>query len=297
MTFFFKKNNVLVAAACLLVVAMGTYFFIRHLERTIDIQPITSFKDVDIQSLTHNISPKDVLIFFDIDDTVITSPEMILRESFIPYGFALRALVNHPKLLKTKNFEHIISIIFKEARRTITEPYVVDFIDQLKKDGYLVLGLTKTSSGEFGVIPDFPKFRYEQLKQFGITMSNHFPNTTFTELKPYKNRIPALYNGIIFCSEQPKGKVMQAFLKQFNYHPRVIMLFDDGIKNLVSVKKAAKEEHIPFYGFHYLAYVAVPGVWNTPRTLFQLDYLIQNSKWLSDEKADEMMPGEAKVLN
>lgn len=253
------------------------YNFVKWPHNKITFQQINSFHEATPQIMPCNNS----LILFDIDDTLISTVDTMGHTS-PPLLFKLRALIKHPQLLFRKNWEYYYSIMWQQTEWFIIEPDTVSIIADLKKQDCIVLGLTSMETGTFGTMENFPEWRSQILTQLGIEFSHKFPNAIFNKLPRHRNNYPELYNGLLCCNQQSKGLVVSAFLDQFQLQPNMIIFFDDSANNLASVEDACKQRNIPFKGFQYRGAEKLSQKWDMQKALLQLDYLIQNKKWLSD---------------
>lgn len=254
-----------------------------------DIMPINSLAEVDFNELLKDAPGQDSLIFFDIDDT-LTSTNDVAGRSDYSLLFQLHSFVRHPQLINPKTLAYYLSILWKEVPRRLLEPMSIGLVKELEAQNHIVLALTDVSAGSFGVIENFPAWRYDILSNFGFTFSQKFPDTTFCSLPMKNNYHPIIYKGIVCCNSEPKGNVVEALLNHFApYKPKIIVFFDDRMKNLLSVEASCKKCSIPFKGFHILAKRNLPGTWNMQRAKFQFKYLLKHEHWISDQEADDMM--------
>ncbi len=231
----------------------------------------------------------NTLILFDIDDTLINPTDIISRFYTVPAFFKLKALFKYPQLRNRDAVEHYYSIMWGQGDWFVIEPYMVQVIKNLIQRGCMVLGLTAIETGKFGVIDDFPQWRFDVLKNLGIEFDQRFGNVLFTNLPKYREDYPELYNGILCTNRQPKGKVLNAFLDYFNLHPAKIFFFDDQKQNLDSVAQICQNRNIPYKIFQYDGEQWQSGTWDECRAWLQLDHLIAHDEWLSDKVADQMV--------
>ncbi len=228
------------------------------------------------------------LILFDVDDTLITAYDIVARK-LLPDWLKLLIVLKHPSMIKKDTWEYAYSIMWDQAKRFVFEPLVINIIKELETKGCTVMALTGMETGSLGVQKDLPEWRYSMLKEFGIQMSNKFPETYFTMLPAYKNKYPGLYKGIICCNLQPKGPVLGAFLDYFKPQPQEIIFFDDSMSSVSSVAHECIKRKIPYTCFCYHGAKKVAGTWNTRRAILQLDYMIEKKHWLTDQEADQML--------
>ena len=89
----------------------------------------------------------------------------------------------------------------------------------------------------------------EQLAEVGI----HFNGTGLFECPiVYGDGKPALYmNGVLFCGNHAKEKVLLNWLDQINYHPSKIIFIDDKMKNVTAVGNALAKHQFKYVGMRY----------------------------------------------
>ena len=232
-------------------------------------------------------------ITFDVDDTLITARDVIARDFRSPLIFKFLTLLKYPELLKKDRFEWAASIVFAQAERYVFDPQVVKIIRHLQQQECNVLGLTSIETGSFGTIPNMSAWRAHKLKALGIDFQRKFADATLTSLPSHRGNYPQLYQGILCTNQQPKGKVLGAFLDYYHLNPEKIISFDDNQKDLVSIARECAQRNIRFIGFHYKGAEKIVGVWldqwNTKRALKQVDVLMQEGHWMSDKDYARML--------
>jgi|GEM_PF-6218344 hypothetical protein len=129
------------------------------------------------------------------------------------------------------------------------EPYMLKFIKYLKNKGAYVMIITGRSERTL------KRITLERLGQLGIDFSlcSILPSgyTTFKDVE-----CPACcQNGVIFCSDNPKAVILHLVLREAaikkGLEPTQIILLDDKLKHLESIRDYAYSRRIPFYGFRY----------------------------------------------
>lgn len=273
-----KINKIIVILLVFAAAALLWVFAVRnntHVKYPVTI--ISSYQEVlPLIEMVNN----NTLVLFDVDDTILTSPDVLARTTDFSWWFKALLLMKFPQLLKAENFEAAYSIVWQQAPRILTEPLVVELINTLKNKGATVLALTSMESGAYGVIENMPLWRYTMLKNMGIEFSNMYANTYFETLPRYRSTYPVLYNGILCANQQNKGKVLAAFLEYSKFKPSSIVSFDDDVHALQSIGKVCEQHAIPCTLINYRAHL--PGAWNTKRALQQFDYVIKEHRWVSD---------------
>jgi Protein of unknown function (DUF2608). len=213
----------------------------------------------------------DTIVFFDVDETILTSPETCQ----FPLLFRVRLLWNFPQFINFSTWECAHSLLWDNSHMALIEPMVVSFIKQLQAQGCVVLGLTSMASGEYGMIPNLPIWRYEMLRGMGIEFSQKFGDCILDDLPAFRNNYPVLYKGILCANQEPKGDVLQSFLKQFALHPRKIIFFDDAVNNLQSVGDACEGLSIPVTLYHYTGADRIRKQWDGDHVLQYLKNLVK----------------------
>ena len=244
---------------------------------------IHSFSEADLKC------DSNTLITFDIDDTLITTEDILAKLEETPFIFKVLTIIHHPYLIIPKNFAHISSIIFDQAHRKLTEPDNGIFINKLKANGCKVIGLTSIQSGSWGIIENMIEWRYNMLESMNIRFSNQFKDVVFYNLQKRVESHPTLYKGIIFTNLESKGKTLGAVIDMQKEKPNRIISFDDEETALCSIAQLCQERKIEFIGYHYLGADIKAKKFVNKRALLQLDYVYKYNKWLTDKQADAIL--------
>jgi hypothetical protein len=293
-----------------IVVCSGIISLGAHIQA--DIKQVHTLQEFASAIDANTFPKKPHLILFDIDNSLITAPDVVGHAFDKKFEDAVEAKIRakHPGLSAEdfkKKFNYYRSIQWKSEEKRVIEPASIGLIKQLRAQGNIVLGFTNTAPGQFYFISNFPKLRAVALKGMGLDFGQPFKNVTFTEFG--KKHFPILYQGVIYGNGWPKGDVLKVFLKHFNFVPGMIdkvILFDDTRKNHETVAAALKELDIPFEGYEYLFVKERFNDWkderretisdkNFERGLYQWDYLLKHRGWLSDTQADAMRFKEQKT--
>lgn len=238
---------------------------------------------------------KNVLITFDIDNTLITGCDAFFSVvDSMPISFVIRALLKHPSLLLRSQSVRVEKTIISQAKFFVFDSDIVRFVRQLQQQGCMVIALTYTTTGSHGKIEDMPKWRVGELKNFGFDFAGQFSDTQFTSLSKYCGNYPVLYKGILCTNRLSKGKVLGAFLDYFHIKPARIVSFDDSKSALDSIERECAQRGVVWTGYQMIGAKNLLRTWNTKRALLQLDYLVQYDRWLSDQEADVLLAEKAQ---
>lgn len=236
---------------------------------------------------------KNTIITFDVDNTLIMAHDVMANFEFPSTWFAIRALLKYPKLIwNRKLIDPILGAVFEQTERFVFDPDIVNIIKQLQKQGCKTIALTMMWNGPCGNIKNMPEWRASMLTNFGINFDGQFPDATLTALPKDRGQYPCMHKGILCTNQADKGEVFGAFLDHNNLKPAHVISFDDQKKQLKSVAKECAKRKIDFVGYQMVGWKKHCGQWNTDRALLQLDFLMHDRLWLTDEEADAMLSGE-----
>ena len=196
-------------------------------------------------ALLSYITPDDhhphTCILLDIDNTLAHPESFIGTDQWATYeinkkinqGYSYEEALWEVLQLYFK-IQHVIDLIPVES-------ITVSIVKQLQECGITVLALTSRSHeisdrtilqlASMGIDFSYSAFGNEEV--LGILDCNYL----------YKN-------GIIFCSNNDKGKVFKEIINYFNHAARKVIFVDDKEKYLHSVQ-AILEPHIEFIGIRY----------------------------------------------
>ena len=267
------KKRLILAIAFTVACCSCYYFYVPDLHRG-SIITLHSYDDVDIDY------DEKTLITFDVDDTLITAKDSSNLNYDLPLLFKILAVLRHPSLLL--HYEDISSIVFAQSPRRLTELNVVALINKYKKQ-CKVVGLSAIESGSYGTIPSIPRWRDAMLKSMGINFSK-FYNHTFYQLPVYRGTYPRLYKGVLYTNEQPKGKILGAFIDSLKKKPTSVISFDDQKEALYSIAQACKERNISCTGYHYIGATLHTKPLNYARAFRQLHALVKNRTLVIDKQ-------------
>lgn len=243
------------------------------------IQTISSFKEINWEIL-----PPKTLVIFDVDETLITPADILLK----PIGGSFKEW-GKLKPDEPDQFQNYLSIMLASTNYVLVDNEAPNVIQSLSQKGMFAMGLTACSTGAVGVIESMEQWRIDQLNALGIDFSLFFDEEfIFSELVAKTSRSPIFKNGILFTGDfqaahqSTKGQLFNVFLDLINWKPEQIVFIDDDKKHL----EAMNPRGIPLQ--RYL--IAKP----SPRldekiAQFQLQTLIESDKWISDKEAKKLL--------
>ena len=186
------------------------------------------------------------------------------------------------------------------------EPEYIELISKIQKRGVKVLVLTSGKSGKYGVVPDLAQLRHDRLNKLGIDVSTAFSDSSKNNngiildddnaVESAATKSSYYANGVIFTNGNDKGKSLKFFLKKVGYTPRRIMMVDNRMSKINSVRVACEKLGIDFVGIHYTKiYEINSGVLDQKIVNKQFEYLEKKHRWLSDSQASCMIEQQDNI--
>jgi hypothetical protein len=181
---------------------------------------ITTVKSVRDGLAKHtNLKPTD-LIVLDLDNTLIYSPKQTDK--------------NPVQLHQRLHF--------------LTDEKLPELFTALHIAGIPLIGLTHAHTGAYRGIKSMEEWRFLTTSSLGLIFS-YDEHTAKQPLDGLSGPKPVFYRGIILTAHQPKGLVLNAFLKHMNLSPKRIFFFDDQMRNINSVNETLSKK-TELYCFH-----------------------------------------------
>ena len=214
--------------------------------------------------------PKDAIIFIDVDDTLITP----ISKTF--HGTLSREMIDEIKedKLKYPNYAEIISNWRLQRKAMILDQDWPKVIREFRKE-FRVYALTKLDSGHFGNIESMEKWRYSELKSFGLEFTS--------DLQEENINGASFYKGIFMTGPNSKGKTLQNFLEYLS--ASMMVLVDDNVDYINDVASFCYDHSIDFIGILFRGLEQLKGRPDPRVVKIQREYLIKHAKWLEDDEA------------
>jgi hypothetical protein len=192
--------------------------------------------------------------------------------------------------------DETISTYFKNRKVTLVSDKWPQIIAQLVARNVKVYAITQMNTDKIGAITNVGHWRYNELKSFGIILTQEYNNKTKTTLNitpadsttpQFLNTPPIFYHGIIITGNIAKGEIVADFLKT-NKVDEVIYI-DDQPQHVHNVAYACKRMQVPFTGFNFIAHDLMPGTPNHDIIALQKHYLLDKNIWLEDDEAEDIL--------
>lgn len=241
-----------------------------------------------IDGLKAELDKADVntLVIFDCDDVLLYKTDSILKRD---NADKLKRCINFAFIRHPFAYFHMDSlkwIVLKKYHQILVHNDLPSLVAKLQNRNIKVIVLTAminktTKEGSF------INLRVEELYKFGFDFSRNWNNLKERPLIDQEES-PYYKQGIICSGHKSKSVALDLFLKYSGFNPKKIIFIDDSKKNLKDVKIFSEKAEIDFLGIEYTAYKKIPQYnhFSQKRADFQLENLITNKVWLSDEEAD-----------
>ncbi len=262
----FFKNNICLVCACFL------YFFLSY-------PVLANIKQTaNLEEILPEIT-EDVLVLFDIDDTLVHPTVFVTHRYWKNWLRAqLASLYPSDKEKQSEIYGTANLGINLKAPLTLVNAKTPDLIEKLQLQGVEVFALTMRGQNYWYSypVPGISKMIANQLREVGI----HFDKTRLTH---NFSTFPAFENGIIFASAKEKGPFLVELLRNIGYRPSKVVFIDDTLDQVVSVVEALEKEGIPCVGFRYSA--ASEKAFNLKACALQFKHMVENDVLISNEEA------------
>lgn len=239
----------------------------------------------------------ETLVLWDVDRTLIMMKDQVLKAG--KAGF-LDKIKDYPQYvaLSEKEKNNILSIVLLHTSHQLVEKEALEIVLAIQKRQIKTIAFSASITGSLGYIPSMEQSKLDTLKSLGFSFENAFPHHPEILFNSKQiNSSPLFKDGLLCTSKDSKGEVLKLFLDQIEWVPKKIVMIDDQRFYLESVEAELIKLGIEFQGFHY-TYVE-DLLKNEPcdeiLSTFQLQYLLQNDIWLTDQEAIDKLTDQAST--
>lgn len=224
------------------------------------------------------------LVLFDVDGTLITADDAILKHHRRPLFKKL--IDGHPD-------RDLFRDIYLKAPHSLVEPASLALIQKLQERKIPTLAFTAAPSKARHPGP-LGEWRVEELKRFGFDFSSAFPHHHTIELPKKEDQIfhPLFKSGVLFSSLHSKGEILIHFLEKIEFFPNKVLFIDDELEYVQSVVDSLTMAGIACIGIHYTAAMKEPSHLNLDIARFQVDFFLENDIWLTDQEVSRLSSSE-----
>ena len=250
---------------------------------------ITATSSLDVIEKELKDADATTLVIFDCDDVLIHQTDVV----FAPENEEmLTKCVNdfiEKKPSVAKKMKKLKGIISESINSIIIDKRMPEVVKGLQEKGIKVLMITSMKNeklnGKYAI-----EIRQHELENFGFDFSKSWPDLKkkwFGEVQ----KSQYYESGIVCAKPGSKGEALKNFLDYSKFNPKKIVFIDDKLDNLEDIQKVAKMLNSIFRGFEYTASKKIPYDYrfSSERLTFQLKYLEETERWLSDKEAEAKM--------
>lgn len=201
----------------------------------------------DIRSVQENVdvNAKRPVVIFDLDNTLLRAELIMARDEC--FDARLKQELSAGLAIKPA-CDKVLPGYFEAMQATqisLVDENSVVMIKELQERGIVVIALTARSPH---VLEECTLRQLESVGiNFRITSPTHEKDLNFAGL----NDRADFKGGVIFCGCNDKGKVLERFFNETDFHPDQIIFADDKEKNLSAVEREANELNIPCVCIRY----------------------------------------------
>ncbi len=235
---------------------------------------------------------KETLVLFDVDQTLITPNDPILKPKWEKY---LDQLLGGKKVAVNEHGEkrYIFREILMKAPHSVINNKSIDFIEKKQREEIPVIAFTAAPGGKIGKVESFIDWRVDELQKFGFQFGIGNKLSDIGTLKLAKDpslEFPPIYkSGVLITSLHDKGPVLMSFFKEINWIPKKVIFIDDKMHNLKSVAQSL-EGRTKVLGIHYTGANDLPCDLDENIAKKQVSHFLETGKWVSQSKAEVVIP-------
>lgn len=194
--------------------------------------------DKDVRNEIKGLNPKDVLLVFDIDNTILQNNSHLGSEQWFYWQYDLLKTNSDHKVSKT--FDGILdvqSVIFAMDPMKLTDPKFDKILSKFQDDGFKTIILT--ARGPEFRSPTERSLKYNNLNfnrgKIGYDVGGNF-------MPKDGGREVSYVNGVYMTSGQHKGKMLQNLLDKMDYKPKFIFFADNRSKQIGEVYESFEKK-------------------------------------------------------
>jgi hypothetical protein len=213
-------------------------------KETADLADVTA----DVLDLAERAGPKNVLVIFDIDNTILAMEQGLGADQWYDWQKDLSENDKCSVQNVGNRFAAQGALFFASAMRP-TQEDAASQVKTIQQSGVTVIALTSRS-------PDYRLQTFRELRRnsYSFTHSAFGPAGGYSEsFIPVENgRLSRYEDGVFLTTGQHKGQVLSAlFEKTGTELPGVIVMADDKQKNLDAVIETFSALEIPVHAWRY----------------------------------------------
>jgi hypothetical protein len=237
-----------------------------------------------IETLLSSVD-QDTLVVVDIDNTLFAPVQTLGTDEWFYYYLQKLKKEGMPAQKAIEKAKDLWIAIQSSSDISTLEDKTPHVINQLQNDKFIVMAMSTRDVS-------YADVTLRQLISLGINMKKAAPSfNTFTV--EGVDRV-LFRDGVLFTSNNHKGKALLAFLKQLHFTPKKIVFINDKESPLKEVEEIVEPQGIKFLGLRYSK--ADERVKNFRPDLADIE-LQFFGKVLSDEAAEALVKKEKAPIH
>lgn len=220
-----------------------------------------------IEKESKSLNPKDVLVVFDIDNTLLAMNQHFGSDQWYEWQSELI------KSGETKNavgksiseLLQVLTMLYSVNSMRSTEPMVPSMIRALQSSGFRVAGLTargptnrdatlrELRRQKIDLAPTAFDLSHGIYKPFKMNALNNY-GLGSKDIELYKLKAPRSVSyefGLMMVAGQHKGVMLRTLLHRAKYKPKLVVFVDDKQKNVDNVDHALTQIGLPVHAVRY----------------------------------------------
>lgn len=251
-------------------------------------------KLIGTDSKTSSIDTGRFLVLMDVDETMITMKDKILRPAAANAKKQMFNEIFQPLTDKSKQLK--FSKYIKQTDIVLMDESVPDVVKELQNRGMIVLGFTRMmpGAGKCGEIESMEDNRRDELLKFDIDLRNKFlPDQFVIDLPEKDGRVPFYKDGIIYSLPYTKGEVIKRLLTYHFKHLDIeyLCFVDDAKHHIVDVAEVCVILGINHICVHYVDAEIGREKFDEDFGAFQFRYFNKTDVWLNDSHYGDYIMG------
>lgn len=190
---------------------------------------------------------KDVLVIFDIDDTLLSASQMLGSNAW--YDWQSELAEDSPcSSNRVGDRLAVQGALFAVGGMQLTQADAAQIVSTLQTSNVRVMALT--ARGKEFRLPTFREMRRNGL-DFRETAPGPKRGYALDFMPETAKRAVRYEDGVLFVAGQDKGQMLADLLNRTDYSPRVVVAVDDSLGNLEAMQTALESMAIDYSLFHF----------------------------------------------
>jgi hypothetical protein len=226
----------------------------------------------------------NAFVMLDVDDTIITPHSAIFRKKSKHKSFITKIKWGKSEC---KDPADAVSNWRLQRKIMLVDERWPSLIQMTRKRGVQVFAFTQLDTGKYGRLDRVEKWRYDELKSFGVTFSEKFLGSSELELLPsindFRSGAAIFYMGLFITGGYNKMQMLPKILSKAK--PSEIIFVDDLEENVAGLQTVCQEYGVPYTGILFRGADRIDGEAIDAVAEIQKAHLVQQGVWLEDDEA------------